>query len=192
MAALLELGAGFHPELTGRENVYLNASFLGLTRRDTDRVYDDIVGLRRARGVHGQPGEVLLLGHAGATGVRGGGARRPRDPADRRGAGRRRRGLPAAVHQPGATVPGRRTHDRAGDTCAGHRHRRLRPRRHAGPRQGAHGRGSGRRGARAASSPALGRPVVRGARRAPKRSRSWPSASTPAETATAPCGRAPS
>ena len=44
MAALLELGAGFHPELTGRENVYLNASFLGLTRRDTDRVYDDIVG----------------------------------------------------------------------------------------------------------------------------------------------------
>ena len=44
LAALLELGAGFHPELTGRENVYLNASFLGLTRRDTDRVYDDIVG----------------------------------------------------------------------------------------------------------------------------------------------------
>jgi ABC-2 type transport system ATP-binding protein len=43
MAALLELGAGFHPELTGRENVYLNASFLGLTRRDTDAVYEDIV-----------------------------------------------------------------------------------------------------------------------------------------------------
>ena len=43
MAALLELGAGFHPELTGRENVYLNASFLGLSRRDTDRVFDDIV-----------------------------------------------------------------------------------------------------------------------------------------------------
>jgi ABC-2 type transport system ATP-binding protein len=43
LAPLLELGAGFHPELTGRENVYLNASFLGLTRRDTDRVYEDIV-----------------------------------------------------------------------------------------------------------------------------------------------------
>jgi ABC-2 type transport system ATP-binding protein len=43
MAALLELGAGFHPELTGRENVYLNASFLGLNRRETDRVYDEIV-----------------------------------------------------------------------------------------------------------------------------------------------------
>ena len=44
VAALLELGAGFHPELTGRENVYLNASFLGLSRKDTDRVFDDIVG----------------------------------------------------------------------------------------------------------------------------------------------------
>jgi len=43
MAALLELGAGFHPELTGRENVYLNASFLGLSRRETDRAYDAIV-----------------------------------------------------------------------------------------------------------------------------------------------------
>ena len=43
LAALLELGAGFHPELTGRENVYLNGSFLGLSRRETDRVYDDIV-----------------------------------------------------------------------------------------------------------------------------------------------------
>jgi ABC-type polysaccharide/polyol phosphate transport system ATPase subunit len=43
LAGLLELGAGFHPELTGRENVYLNAAFLGLSRRQTDAVYDDIV-----------------------------------------------------------------------------------------------------------------------------------------------------
>jgi ABC-2 type transport system ATP-binding protein len=43
LAALLELGAGFHPELTGKENVYLNASFLRLSRKETDRVYDDIV-----------------------------------------------------------------------------------------------------------------------------------------------------
>jgi ABC-2 type transport system ATP-binding protein len=43
LAALLELGAGFHPELTGRDNVYLNASFLGLSRRQTDRAYEDIV-----------------------------------------------------------------------------------------------------------------------------------------------------
>jgi ABC-2 type transport system ATP-binding protein len=43
LAALLELGAGFHPELTGRENVYLNASFLGLSRRETDGAYESIV-----------------------------------------------------------------------------------------------------------------------------------------------------
>ena len=43
LAALLELGAGFHPELTGRENVYLNASFLGLTRKETDAAYEEIV-----------------------------------------------------------------------------------------------------------------------------------------------------
>ena len=43
MAALLELGAGFHPELTGRENVYLNGSILGLSRIDVDKRFDDIV-----------------------------------------------------------------------------------------------------------------------------------------------------
>jgi ABC-2 type transport system ATP-binding protein len=43
LAALLELGAGFHPELTGRENIYLNGSILGLSRRDIDRVFDEIV-----------------------------------------------------------------------------------------------------------------------------------------------------
>lgn len=43
LAALLELGAGFHPELSGRENVYLNAAILGLTRAETEERYDDIV-----------------------------------------------------------------------------------------------------------------------------------------------------
>jgi ABC-2 type transport system ATP-binding protein len=43
IAALLALGAGFHLELTGRENVYLNAALLGLSRQDTDRRFDDIV-----------------------------------------------------------------------------------------------------------------------------------------------------
>jgi ABC-2 type transport system ATP-binding protein len=43
MSALLELGAGFHPELSGRENVYLNGSILGLSRREIDRRFDDIV-----------------------------------------------------------------------------------------------------------------------------------------------------
>jgi ABC-2 type transport system ATP-binding protein len=43
LAGLLELGAGFHPDLTGRENVYLNTAFLGLSRRETNAVLDDIV-----------------------------------------------------------------------------------------------------------------------------------------------------
>jgi ABC-2 type transport system ATP-binding protein len=43
IASLLALGAGFHPELTGRENVYLNASLMTLSRRDTERLFDDIV-----------------------------------------------------------------------------------------------------------------------------------------------------
>lgn len=43
VAALLELGAGFHPDLTGRENVYLNGSILGLSRSEIDAVFDDIV-----------------------------------------------------------------------------------------------------------------------------------------------------
>ncbi len=42
VAALLELGSGFNPEFTGRENVYLNASILGLTRDETDRHFDEI------------------------------------------------------------------------------------------------------------------------------------------------------
>jgi ABC-2 type transport system ATP-binding protein len=43
IASLLELGAGFNGELTGRENVYLNASLLGMSHRETDRVFDSIV-----------------------------------------------------------------------------------------------------------------------------------------------------
>ena len=43
LAALLELGAGFHPDLTGRENVYLNGSILGLSNERIAEVFDSIV-----------------------------------------------------------------------------------------------------------------------------------------------------
>lgn len=43
LAALLELGAGFHPDLTGRENIFLNASVLGFSRREIERRFDGIV-----------------------------------------------------------------------------------------------------------------------------------------------------
>ena len=43
IAALLELGAGFNPDFTGRENIYLNASILGLSKAEIDARYDEIV-----------------------------------------------------------------------------------------------------------------------------------------------------
>ena len=43
VAALLELGAGFHPDLTGRENVFLNAAVLGLSREETEERFDAIL-----------------------------------------------------------------------------------------------------------------------------------------------------
>jgi lipopolysaccharide transport system ATP-binding protein len=43
VASLLEVGTGFHPELTGRENIYLNGAILGMARREISRKFDDIV-----------------------------------------------------------------------------------------------------------------------------------------------------
>ena len=43
VASLLEVGTGFHPELTGRENVYLNGSILGMRKAEIDRKFDEIV-----------------------------------------------------------------------------------------------------------------------------------------------------
>lgn len=43
VASMLEVGTGFHPELTGRENVYLNGAILGMTRAEIDRKFDEIV-----------------------------------------------------------------------------------------------------------------------------------------------------
>jgi ABC-type polysaccharide/polyol phosphate transport system ATPase subunit len=44
VGSLLELGAGFHPDFTGRENIYLSGSIYGLGRKDIDRRLDDIIG----------------------------------------------------------------------------------------------------------------------------------------------------
>lgn len=43
LAALLEVGSGFHHELSGRENIYLNGSILGMSRKEIDRKFDEIV-----------------------------------------------------------------------------------------------------------------------------------------------------
>jgi lipopolysaccharide transport system ATP-binding protein len=43
VASLLEVGTGFHPELTGRENIYINGAILGMTRKEVDQKFDEIV-----------------------------------------------------------------------------------------------------------------------------------------------------
>ncbi len=43
VAGLIEVGAGFHPDLSGRENIFLNAAILGMSKKETEERYDDIV-----------------------------------------------------------------------------------------------------------------------------------------------------
>lgn len=50
VASLLEVGTGFHPELTGRENVYLNGAILGMGRREIQRQFDEIVAFSGVEG----------------------------------------------------------------------------------------------------------------------------------------------
>lgn len=55
IGALLELGSGFNPEFTGRENVYLNAALLGLKKTETDERFDDILAFADIGGFLDQP-----------------------------------------------------------------------------------------------------------------------------------------
>ena len=43
VSSLLEVGTGFHPDLTGRENIYLNGTILGMKKSEIDLVFDEIV-----------------------------------------------------------------------------------------------------------------------------------------------------
>ena len=49
ISALIELGAGFHPEISGRENVFINGIMLGLSKRDVEERFDDIVNFAELR-----------------------------------------------------------------------------------------------------------------------------------------------
>ncbi len=75
VSALLELGTGFHPELTGRENIFLNGSLLGLSRKEMASRYDTIVDFAEIRDFidtpikHYSSGMVMRLGFAVAINV---------------------------------------------------------------------------------------------------------------------------
>ena len=47
VGSLLEVGTGFHPELTGRENIYLNGAILGMKKKEIECKFDEIVAFRR-------------------------------------------------------------------------------------------------------------------------------------------------
>lgn len=64
VAALLELGSGFNPEFTGRENVYMNAGLLGLTEEETDAKFDYIAGFADIGGHLDQPVKTYSSGMA--------------------------------------------------------------------------------------------------------------------------------
>ena len=72
VGALISLGAGFNPILTGRENIYVNGSVLGLTTTGNRRQARRDRGFRGDRRVHRHAGAELQLRHAGAARFRGG------------------------------------------------------------------------------------------------------------------------
>jgi ABC-type polysaccharide/polyol phosphate transport system ATPase subunit len=76
IGSLLELGAGFHPDFSGRENVYLNGSIYGLKRREIEELMDEIVGFAELEDAIDQPvrtyssGMYMRLGFAVAAHIR--------------------------------------------------------------------------------------------------------------------------
>ena len=137
ISTLLELGAGFHPDLTGRENVYMNATILGMSKKEIDRSVRRDRRVRRHRRVHRLAGEDLLERHVRAARVLGRGPRGPRDPDHRRGDRRRRHRVPAQVLRPPVLAAEAGHDDRRRHPRPRHRRADVRRRRLARPRRAA-------------------------------------------------------
>ena len=97
VGSLLEVGTGFHRELTGRENIYLNGAILGMRKAEIDRKFDEIVAFSEVEKFLDTPGQALLQRDVCAPGLRGGRASGAGDPAGGRSAGGGRRGIPEEV-----------------------------------------------------------------------------------------------
>ena len=99
VASLLEVGTGFHPELTGRDNVYMNGTLLGMTKREVDRKFDEIVDFSGVERFLDTPVKRYSSGMSGAAGLRRGRASGAGNPDCRRGAGRRRLRVSEEMHE---------------------------------------------------------------------------------------------
>ena len=108
---LLELGSGFNPEFTGRDNVYLNGAILGFSTRRDRRRYPSIEDFAEIGEFHEPPGEDLFQRHGRPPCLCRCHPRRPGHPHRRRGAIGRRRLLPPALHAQGPRAAGPWRHD---------------------------------------------------------------------------------
>ena len=86
IGTLLEVGTGFHPELTGRDNVFLNGAILGMSRGEVKRKFDDIVGFAGLEQFIDTPVKRYSSGMYCTAGLFGGGIPRAGNPHCRRGA----------------------------------------------------------------------------------------------------------
>ncbi len=100
VSALIELGAGFHPEISGRENVYINGIMLGLSKKEINEKFDEIVRFAELEDFIDAPGQDLFFRDVHAAGVLRGHQCQPRHPADRRGPGRGGRLVHPQVSRP--------------------------------------------------------------------------------------------
>ena len=106
VGSLLEVGTGFHPELTGLENVYLNGAILGMSTRDDQASVGGDPRLRRNRQIYRYTGQALQHRYACTARLCSRGPPRSRDPDRRRGSVGRRPRVSGKV--PRANEVGRR------------------------------------------------------------------------------------
>jgi len=108
VGSLLEVGVGFHPELTGRENIYLSGAILGMTKQEIDRKFDEIVTFAGVEQFLDTPPQTLQHRNADAVGFRCRSPLRARDFVGGRSFGSGRLGVPKEVPgQNGRSLPQR-------------------------------------------------------------------------------------